>query len=247
MKFHRKFALALLCTLAFWGCAKSDEQSKADRQYVTASGGLNMRNAPSAAAPVVVLIPENAEVTVLERIGDEVEISGRRGKWTRVRSGAHQGWVFGGFLSENPPAEKAKPEGCVSSLAGFTSGCIGSSCTSGSACGDKLVFRSGGVFAEVYCDGGSLGKWRIEGETLIAETETNMAEGHECFGGAENREEECKAEAARKYAGIVTKSTRVFTLKPDGTVYEVTTIERTGQAPVVSQGPRTTCLLNSIL
>lgn len=235
----------LLCATAFSGCAKSDEQGKTDQLYVTAAGGLNMRNAPSAAAQVVVLIPENAEVTVLERAEDEVEISGRRGKWTKVRFGSKQGWVFGGFLSGNRPATHTdKPEAaCVSSLAGFTSGCMGSSCANGSACGDKLVFRAGGVFAEVYCDGGSLGKWRIEGEELIAETETNLAEGSECYEGPEHREDECKAQAAREHAGIVNKSTRVFTINPDGSVYEVLTIQRTGQAPIVSRGNKKSCLM----
>lgn len=105
-----------------------------------------------------------------------------------------------------------------------------------------MVFRQGGVFAEVYCDGGSLGQWRIEGEELIAETESNMSEGSECYGGPEHGEDACKAQAARDYAGIVNKSKRVFTINPDGSVHVVTTIQRTGQAPLVSRGNSEGCL-----
>ncbi|MBL8021174.1 MAG: SH3 domain-containing protein [Leptospirales bacterium] len=89
----------ILCAAVLLTGAISAEESKTDRQYVMAAGGLNMRNEPNVGAQVVLLIPENAEVTVLERTGEEVEIGGKRGKWTKVSFGSQRGWVFGGFLA----------------------------------------------------------------------------------------------------------------------------------------------------
>ena len=59
------------------------------KAYVSTSGGsLNMRVSPSAAGGVVRRLPNGAQVTIQEKVGD----------WYRVSYGSSQGYVMGSYL-----------------------------------------------------------------------------------------------------------------------------------------------------
>jgi len=60
-----------------------------------------MRKSPDLKGKKIYTIPYNSIVTVLEEKNKELVISGRNGKWTKVKSGAIAGWVFGGFIEKD--------------------------------------------------------------------------------------------------------------------------------------------------
>ena len=90
--------LSLACLLALLSACDSKTPSK----WVAAEGGLRMRASADANATVVLLIPQGSEVKMIEEVGPSIEISGRTGKWTKVKFENSEGWVFGGFLSATP-------------------------------------------------------------------------------------------------------------------------------------------------
>lgn len=85
------FFISFLSTSA---CRAEDQAAR----WVRSPEGLNMRDAPSITGKVLVLIPDGAEVTVLEETGAVQTIQDAAGRWTRVEWNGLQGWVFGGFL-----------------------------------------------------------------------------------------------------------------------------------------------------
>jgi len=76
----------------------SKTDSKSADSYVTAKGGLRMRDAASTKGKKAGLIPHGTKVEILETSGDDMTISSATGKWTKVKWGEKVGWVFGGFL-----------------------------------------------------------------------------------------------------------------------------------------------------
>ena len=88
-------------------CSKSRDSQEAnssrlynDTMYVEANGGLRMRAAANTSAAKVVTIPNGSQVIVLEESGEEIQLSGKSGKWAKVKFVDKEGWVFGGFLSD---------------------------------------------------------------------------------------------------------------------------------------------------
>ncbi len=75
-----------------------------DTMYVTASSGLRMRAEPTTSGGKLAVIPQHAAVSVLERSEQTLTVDNIEAPWLRVRYGVIEGWVFGGFLSANPPA-----------------------------------------------------------------------------------------------------------------------------------------------
>jgi NTP pyrophosphatase (non-canonical NTP hydrolase) len=65
----------------------------------TVTHGANLRNAASAKAKALTLLPKGASVAILQS----------QGNWTEVRAeGGLQGWVFGSYLAEAPVADTSK-------------------------------------------------------------------------------------------------------------------------------------------
>ncbi len=101
-----KRVLLLACILAvgaFATCKKGDVQEKEKKgdssiMQVQAAGGLRMRETPDINGRLIATIPDGSTVTVLERKEAVVEVSGKKGRWTRVSCKDQTGWVFGGFL-----------------------------------------------------------------------------------------------------------------------------------------------------
>lgn len=74
--------------------------------YGGAPSGLIIRSEPNTSGERLGLIPYGKEVEVLQQQDETVEIQGKKGRWTRVRLGKTEGWVFGGFLMANPAETK---------------------------------------------------------------------------------------------------------------------------------------------
>ena len=64
-----------------------------------------MREAPNTNAARITTIPDRSPVLVLEETGEEIELSGKTGKWVRVSYEKYEGWVFGGFLTLSAESE----------------------------------------------------------------------------------------------------------------------------------------------
>ncbi|MBE7439409.1 MAG: SH3 domain-containing protein [Spirochaetales bacterium] len=236
------FAGALL---SIGNCQKTEKEmvgpratgSASGEKYVQASGGLRLRETPEVSGKVILTMPDGTATRLIAESGPEIEISGKKGKWTKVNYTGYEGWVFGGFLTDQKPQPDAP---CVTSLTGFKQGCLGEFCRDSSRCSDdKRIFRSGGIYTAIYCDGGARGTWRVEGDEIIAVSETNMWEGEHCFDDA------CRAQSAKEYAGMVHKVTITISINSDGTVNESTKFERTGHAPALHTRVRKDCLLSS--
>jgi len=99
---RRCFTSALLVFFLSVGCGRPGNAEMA----VTAEGGLKMREAPDANARVLVLVPNRALVEMVEQSGDETEIAGKKGRWTKIRFLDLAGWVFGGFLTDAASADR---------------------------------------------------------------------------------------------------------------------------------------------
>lgn len=65
---------------------------------VLAGSSLKLRSEPSTDASELTVIPGGATVAVLEVTGEEIELSGKTGKWTKINYKGQIGWAFGGFL-----------------------------------------------------------------------------------------------------------------------------------------------------
>lgn len=71
--------------------------------WVVANGGLKMRENFNLDSKEIMVIPDGELVTAIERKLLEEEIAGVKGYWTKVNYQRENGWVFGGFLSEQDP------------------------------------------------------------------------------------------------------------------------------------------------
>ena len=111
------------------------------KAYVSTSGGsLNMRVSPSAAGGVVRRLPNGAQVTIQEKVGD----------WYRVSYGSSQGYVMGSYLRVTQ-----------------TGGSTGGSTTPGGTTGGNT--STGGSVAYVNTTSGSLNMRDAAGGRVIAQ------------------------------------------------------------------------------
>lgn len=115
MKITRLVSLAIFSFLiTTWsvGC-------KPSTKFVSVGGSvLTMREKPDTKGKFIYSIPDRAKVNIIEETGAEIEISGAKGKWTKVSVDKHEGWVFGGFLADKQPAPqpespKARQKRCM--------------------------------------------------------------------------------------------------------------------------------------
>jgi len=125
-----KKLVLLILIIILSGCSKKNdvvlENSKADvelensktfetqeinrQMYVSASEGLRVRDTPNLDGEKIALLDYLTEVTVEREDKDIISISGVDGKWTFVKSGNIEGWVFGGYLSSYKPSQETANE-----------------------------------------------------------------------------------------------------------------------------------------
>jgi len=67
---------------------------------ITAKSGLNLRNSHNKTSKVVLLLPADARVRILETAKAEESIDGKNGHWAKVRWVNNTGWVFDAFLEK---------------------------------------------------------------------------------------------------------------------------------------------------
>ncbi len=83
-------------------CSKDNKKNIGDSgkilKVVAAKGGLRVRENPEG--NVLGTLGEGESVEILEETGNVLRISGKSGRWTKIRFGTGEGWVFGGYLEE---------------------------------------------------------------------------------------------------------------------------------------------------
>lgn len=76
-------------------------QNKNDILYVSAKNGLRLRTEPGMESKTITTIPYDEQVTVIEKLKSPVIIDNKDGFWTKVKTGKHEGWVFGAYLRKD--------------------------------------------------------------------------------------------------------------------------------------------------
>ncbi|MEQ8352696.1 MAG: SH3 domain-containing protein [Leptospiraceae bacterium] len=74
--------------------------------YGGAPSGLVIRSEPTTTGEKLGLLEFGEPAEVVEQKEESLTIQGKTGKWTKIRQGSVEGWVFGGFLLANPPEQK---------------------------------------------------------------------------------------------------------------------------------------------
>ena len=90
--------ISILILLIIFQFTSSCSKAKPEPVYVDAKSGLRMRTTPDLNSRIVVTIPNQSAVDVIEEKGEQVSVAGRNGKWTKISYNGKEGWVFGGFL-----------------------------------------------------------------------------------------------------------------------------------------------------
>jgi uncharacterized protein YgiM (DUF1202 family) len=72
------------------------------KKYINAYSGLNMRESPGLDGEVILSIPYNSEVEVISTRDEVLEIDSKTGVWVRITYKNQIGWVFSGYLMEEP-------------------------------------------------------------------------------------------------------------------------------------------------
>ena len=69
-------------------------------EFVNASI-LNIRSEPTIESKVVGKAKKNSTIKVISKVNNYEEINGIKNKWKKIQYGEIEGFVFGGYLSEN--------------------------------------------------------------------------------------------------------------------------------------------------
>jgi hypothetical protein len=99
---HRRvfFLTTLLVFILLTGMS-ADAYGLPKYQMITADVGLKMRDQPDLNGNVIDIIPYKDVVECIEIYGEKKVIAGVSGYWTKIIWCGLEGWVFGGYLSEN--------------------------------------------------------------------------------------------------------------------------------------------------
>jgi hypothetical protein len=78
------------------------------RVYVASFDGLNLRSNYGVNSEKLKLLPQNTELTVIEKSEEKETIDKMHDYWYRVDTGNETGWVFGGYLFHEPVNNKIR-------------------------------------------------------------------------------------------------------------------------------------------
>lgn len=81
---------------------KEDKLNFQNRLYVTASS-LKIRTEPNLKANSLGTLSKGDSIRVLEEGGEEVSVEDKTAKWGKVTIGESTGWIYLGFISNEPP------------------------------------------------------------------------------------------------------------------------------------------------
>ncbi len=87
---------------------KTDFKGVIQKGLVTAKSGLTLREKPSASAKAVQVIPQNAEIGIIEFTDDVVQIKDVYGNWCKARFGKKEGYIFTGYVNFSTATVSAK-------------------------------------------------------------------------------------------------------------------------------------------
>ena len=223
-----KFIITLILFFSFFYCG--EKETNHETRYVNAEGGLRMRAEPDLKGQFITTIPEHSTVIVWEEMGEVLNISGKSGKWTRVKFNDHEGWVFGGFLSDRQSLENtARLNPCLTSLENFKNGCMGTSCMDDLSCGEAHFFKNGGTYYFEYCEGGLKGTWTLEEDKIMVNIPAKSYSPYECVGDID--EEKCRNELEEKYRGTSIETNYRIALSGSSQVTADYTTKYTGTFP----------------
>lgn len=109
MTCHFRLILAILGVIFCWFSTECKDNSKPAASHplmtVTATSGLNLRQAPERGSEIIVTIPHNEQVALLDPNGPAEEIEGKSAPWAKVSWKQYQGWAWSGFLTTAGAAE----------------------------------------------------------------------------------------------------------------------------------------------
>lgn len=108
---NRRFIFASflsLCVMILLISAGVSASPASSTRYVSALTGLLVRTSPSQQASAQDVLNFSTRVVIIETRPPTMEIQGRVGNWVRVsyrkgKATEKEGWVFGGFLEDQPP------------------------------------------------------------------------------------------------------------------------------------------------
>lgn len=149
--------------------------------YISAEGGLRMRDKPSTDGNKIVTIPDSSEVWVIEETGDEITISGKTGKWAKVKYKGDAGWVFGGFLETEIKLETiTKFQDCIPATEDLNIALEKGVCSpflynksdvctigEGAPCFEGIILKNNKEAIVGGCDGGQFGTWKYLDDDII--------------------------------------------------------------------------------
>lgn len=75
------------------------------RGTVTSPNGLNMRSKPSNNAKVILTIPTNSDVLIIDENGPAQTIGDTKASWYKVLYNNEEGWVWGGYIQKQENKE----------------------------------------------------------------------------------------------------------------------------------------------
>lgn len=93
-------AIDVLLVVILMANPKLPSSSEQQTGRVMAQTGLNLRLQPNSQSDIVVSIPSNEKVIIIERNGPQAVIGGKTANWIKVRYKKNEGWVWGGFIKE---------------------------------------------------------------------------------------------------------------------------------------------------
>ena len=95
-----------LAIFYFSSSSKAGKSSQRSQSYhysgqtarITATKGLNLRDQPGSAGAVLLTVPYNETVGIIDKSGHTETISGRTENWYKVDYKGAIGWLWGGYL-----------------------------------------------------------------------------------------------------------------------------------------------------
>ncbi len=85
--------------MIFCGCLSFQEKNKIQGYFkVTAPSGLILRNGPGQQFERITNLPRGTTGNILKFVGEQVEISGYKGKWLEVYVNDRAGYIFSGHV-----------------------------------------------------------------------------------------------------------------------------------------------------
>ena len=74
----------------------------AEYKWISAEAGLRFRSEPNLKSDTLSLIPYNSQVEIISGSKNKEKIGNIEDYWYNILWNSQKGWVFGGFLSNNP-------------------------------------------------------------------------------------------------------------------------------------------------